>query len=120
MDNLKTVQKMGLLPTDIQTYSQNKLFSILHIFLYFFNRLNSIWSSRQKYGLIGNFKTFQEMGQLPTDIETKPRKKKFRFFHIFLFYFLNTSYFSINYIIELAQLQNKLHVPAKDKLDISG
>ena len=25
----------------------------------------------------------------------------------------------INYIIELAQLQNKLHVPAKDKLDIS-
>ena len=54
-----------------------------------------------------------------SDIQTR-RRKKIRFFHILIFYFLNTEYYPINYIIELAQLQNKLHVPVKDKLDIFG
>ena len=60
--------------------------------------------------------------ELTADIQTRRQKKKknyFRFFHIFLFHFLNTQYYPINYIIELAQLKNKLHIPDKDKFDIS-
>ena len=44
-------------------------FRFLHIFLYFFNRLNIIRSDRQKYGLIGKFRTFKKMWLLPTDIQ---------------------------------------------------
>ena len=57
------------------------------------------------------------MGLLLTGIETLRRQK---LFSIFLnFSFLLFKYYPINCIIELAQLQNILHIPAKDELDIS-
>ena len=53
---------MILIPTNIQTESQKKLFRYYHIFLYFFKLLNIIRSSRQKYGyIIRNFAAFQKM-----------------------------------------------------------
>ena len=61
------------------------VFSIF--FFIFFNRLNIIRSSSKKYGWIGNFKVFQKMGLLPTDIQTQSRKKLFSiFFDIFLYF----------------------------------
>ena len=76
---------MGLFPTLIQTQSRKNLFPIFYILL-FFNRFNIILSSRQKYGQIGNFKTFQEMGLFPIHIHTEPKKIISDFLHFALFF----------------------------------
>ena len=85
--NVKSFKKMWLLPTDIQTQRRNKIFSIFPYFSFFFNRLNIIGLGRQKYGFIGNFKSFKKIGLLPTDIQTQRRNKIisiFPYFSLFL------------------------------------
>ena len=77
---------------DIQTQRRKKIISIFPYFsLFFFNRLNIIRSGWQKYGLIGNFKTFKKIGLIPNGIQAQRRKKIisiFQYSYIFHFYLL--------------------------------
>ena len=83
----KAFQIMRLLPIDIQTQSRRKnCFRFSIFFLVFFNRLNIIRSSRQKYGKIGNFKNFQEIDLFPTHIQTEPKKIISDFLYFTLFF----------------------------------
>ena len=61
--------------------------------------INIIRLGSPKYGWIGNFKAFQKMGLLPTDIQTQRRKKLFSIFPYFYFSF-------IKYLIVSDQLYN--------------
>ena len=65
-------------------------FRLCHIFiidlLFFILYIYIIPSGRQKYGLIGNFKSFKIMSLHQTDIQTQRRKKKFDFS---LFFFIS-------------------------------
>ena len=75
---------MGLLSTNIQSQRQKKIiFNFFILFFIFFNRLNIIRSSWKKIGWIENFKAFKKMGLVPTDIQTKWRKKLFSIFRNF-------------------------------------
>ena len=87
--NFKSFKKMSLHPTDIQTRQRKKInFLFFRIFLYFFlNDLILPDRAHKNMGLIGDFKTFKKMILHPTDIQTRQRKKKFRFFHILLFFY---------------------------------
>ena len=71
-----------------------------------------IWRGRKFQDLLGKGPTYNRYPNPAT------KKNYFRIFHIFLSYFLTTH--PNNYKIELAQLQNELHIPANDELDISG
>ena len=84
--NFNYFKKMRLHPADMQTRRQKKNFDFSIFFFIFYNRLNITRSGRQKYELIGNFKSFKKMHLHPTDMKTR-QKKKFRFFHIFLYFF---------------------------------
>ena len=69
-------------PGDVKT-----IFDFSIFFFIFFNRLNITWSGRQKYGLIGNFKSFKKMSLHQTDIQTRRRKKKSIFPYFYYYYF---------------------------------
>ena len=62
------------------------------------------------------------MGLLLTNIQTPGKKKLFSVFPYFSLFLLSDLILSdrSDKNIDFLQLQNKLHVPAKDKLDISG
>ena len=84
--NFKSFKKMRLHSTDMQTRRRKQNFHFSIFFFIFFNRLNITRSGRQKYELIGNFKSFKKMRLHPTDMQTR-RQKKNPFFHIFLYFF---------------------------------
>ena len=54
---------------------------------FFFNRLNIIRSSRQKYGCIGNFKAIQKWAYFQPISKPRTEKNYFQFFDIFFFFF---------------------------------
>ena len=117
--NLKYFKKISLHPANIQTCWRKKISMFPYFSLFFFNRLNITRWGRQKYGMIGNVKSFKKMGLHQSNIPIRRQNKKFRFFNIFTLSFFNNYYYSINCIIELAQLQNEPYISAKDKLDTS-
>ena len=53
----------------------------LIFFFIFFNRVNIIRSSRKRYGEVWNFNAFQKISLLPTNIQTRRRKKLDSIFH---------------------------------------
>ena len=70
------------------TLPVKQYWNFLIFFFIFLNRLNIIQSSRQKYGLIENFKAFPKMGLRPTDIQIQSRKKLFSIFRYFSLFLL--------------------------------
>ena len=85
--NFEPLKKMRLHPTDMLPRRQKKITIFPYLCLFFLNWLSITRSSRQKYELTGNFKSFKKMNFYPTDMQTRQQKIKFRFFHIFLYFF---------------------------------
>ena len=81
---LRPIRKRAYFLMISQARAQKKnLFDLSIFFFIFLNRLKIIQSSRKRYGKIGNFKAFQKMGLLPTDIPSQGRKKLFSNFRNF-------------------------------------
>ena len=80
--NLKYFKEMSLHPANIQICRRKKIFDVSIFIFIFFNRLNITRSGQQKYGMIGNVKSFKKMGLHQSNIPTR-RQKKISIFQYF-------------------------------------